>query len=80
MLGAAIAAVFWQVLQDFGSFLVLHEFREASAVYGIFALVLGLLFWFYLQAQFTLYAIEVNVVRVKKLWPRSFLAPPPENN
>jgi len=71
ILGALVAAVFWQVLQAFGSFLVLHEFKEASAVYGIFALVLGLLFWFYLQAQFTLYAIEVNVVRVKKLWPVS---------
>ncbi len=71
ILGAVVSAVFWQILQTIGSFLVLHEFREASAVYGIFALVLGLLFWFYIQTQFTLYAMEINIVRVKKLWPRS---------
>ncbi len=74
--GAMMAAIFWQILQSFGSYLVLHEFRQASAVYGIFALVLGLLFWFYLQAQFTLYALEFNVVRVKKLWPISFFGQP----
>ena len=31
----------------------------------MFALVLGLLTWLYLQAQFTLYAVEINVVRVR---------------
>ena len=41
-----------------------------------FAVVLGLLAWFYLQAQITLYVAELNVVRVMRLWPRS-LAPPP---
>jgi membrane protein len=76
VLGAIVSAILWQVLQAFGSFLVLHEFRQASALYGIFALVLGLLFWFSIQAQFTLYAIEINVVRVKKLWPVSFLGQP----
>jgi hypothetical protein len=45
-------------------------------VYGVFGVVLGLLAWLYLQAQFTLYAVEANVVSVRQLWPRS-LAPPP---
>jgi hypothetical protein len=45
-------------------------------VYGVFGVVLGLLAWLYLQAQFTLYAVEANVVSVRRLWPRS-LAPPP---
>jgi hypothetical protein len=30
--------------------------------------------WIYLQAQLTLFAAEINVVRVARLWPRS-LAP-----
>ena len=38
--------------------------------------MLGLLAWLYLLAQLTLYAVEVNVVAAKRLWPRS-LAPPP---
>jgi membrane protein len=42
----------------------------------VFGVVLGLLAWLYLQAQFTLYAVEANVVSVLRLWPRS-LAPPP---
>jgi hypothetical protein len=42
----------------------------------VFGIVLGLLAWLYLQAQFTLYAIEASVVRRRGLWPRS-LAPPP---
>jgi YihY family inner membrane protein len=67
--GAIVAAVFWQILQYLGSYLVLHQLKRSSQLYGIFALVLGMLFWIYLQAEVTLYAIEINVVRIKKLWP-----------
>jgi membrane protein len=45
-------------------------------LYGTFAVVLGLLAWLYLQAELTLYAVEANVVRAYRLWPRS-IAPPP---
>lgn len=69
--GAIVAAVFWQILESVGSFLVLHQLRHSSEFYGGFALVLGMLFWIYLQAEVTLLAIEVNVVSLKKLWPRS---------
>ena len=31
---------------------------------------------YYLQAELTLYAVEINVVRALRLWPRS-IAPPP---
>jgi hypothetical protein len=48
-------------------------------VYGVFAIVLGLLFWLYLGARLTLYAAEVNVVAARRLWPRSLLQPPPAN-
>jgi hypothetical protein len=51
--------------------------KDASAVYGFFGFVLGLLAWIYLGAQLTLYAAEINVVRVDRLWPRSLLMKPP---
>ena len=75
-LGALLSAVTWQVLQTLGTWIVGHQLAHASSLYGVFGLVLGLIAWLYLQAQFTLYAVEVSVVRSHKLWPRS-LAPPP---
>jgi membrane protein len=75
-LGAAISAVIWQILQAFGGYFISHQIAHASPLYGTFAIVLGLIAWLYLQAQLTLYAVEINVVRAYQLWPRS-LAPPP---
>jgi YihY family inner membrane protein len=74
--GAVVAGVAWQVLQAVGGFLVGHYLRHTSQVYGVFAIVLGLLFWLYLGARLTLYAAEVNVVAARQLWPRSLLQPP----
>ena len=74
--GAVLSAIVWQILQLFGTYLISHQVSKSSSVYGIFGVVLGLLAWLYLQAQFTLYAVEANVVSVRRLWPRS-LAPPP---
>ena len=75
-LGAMISAIVWQVLQTFGGYFLSHQLAHASPLYGTFALVLGLIAWFYLQAELTLYAVEINVVRAYRLWPRS-IAPPP---
>lgn len=74
--GAILAALVWQVLQTLGVYFVTHSLRHASSLYGTFGLVLGLLAWFYLQAQLTLYAVETDVVRVHKMWPRSLFPPP----
>jgi hypothetical protein len=71
-----LSAIVWQILQLLGTYLVSHQLAGSSSVYGVFGVVLGLLAWLYLQAQFTLYAVEANVVSVRRLWPRS-LAPPP---
>ena len=75
-LGALMSAIVWQVLLTFGGYFVSHQLAHASPLYGTFALVLGLIAWLYLQAEFTLYAVEINVVRAYRLWPRS-IAPPP---
>jgi hypothetical protein len=53
-----------------------RSLKNASEVYGTFAFVIGLLWWIFMQAQFTLYALEIDVVRGRKLWPRSLVQPP----
>jgi membrane protein len=69
--GAAVAALGWTVLQAGGGFLVGRRIAGASDVYGTFAVVIGLLAWITLGAQITLVGAEVNVVRARRLWPRS---------
>jgi membrane protein len=69
--GAIVAGVVFSVLQVAGSWYVERVLRNASAMYGTFAIVLGLLSWLYLQAQLTVLAAEVNVVLHRSLWPRS---------
>lgn len=74
--GAVLSALAWEGLQAAGGYLVAHQMRHASQVYGVFALVIGLLSWLHLQAQITLYVVEADVVRCRQLWPRSLAAPP----
>ena len=74
--GAVLAALAWALLQWLGGWYVARQLSRASATYGTFALVIGLLSWLYLASTVTLLAAEVNVVRARRLWPRS-MAPPP---
>jgi YihY family inner membrane protein len=74
--GAIAGGIAWQGLLTFGGYLVSHNLKHASEVYGFFALVLGLLSWLYLGAQVSLLAAEMNVVLARRLWPRSLLQPP----
>ncbi|HYM55726.1 MAG TPA: YhjD/YihY/BrkB family envelope integrity protein, partial [Solirubrobacteraceae bacterium] len=74
--GVIVAAVLWQLLQHLGGFYVDHALKRTGPLYGVFALVLGLLAWLYLGAQLTIFAAEINVVRVRRLWPRSFFSDP----
>ena len=74
--GAVMAGVAFSGLQIGGTYLITHQLRHTSQVYGLFAIVLGLLSWLYLSAEVTLYAAEVNVVRARHLWPRSIVQPP----
>jgi len=74
--GALCAAAAWSALQYLGTYLVAHQLKNASAVYGFFAVVIGLLWWIYLGAQVSLLSAEVNVVLKRRLWPRSLAQPP----
>ncbi len=74
--GAVLTGVAWSVLQLLGGYLVSQRLQQTSEVYGLFAIVLGLLFWLSLGAQISLYAAELNVVLARKLYPRSIVQPP----
>jgi membrane protein len=75
-LGAAVAAVFLEILQLVGAIYIQHVIKRASETYGTFATVIGLLVWLHVIAQLTMYAAEINTVVVRRLWPRSLLGPP----
>jgi uncharacterized BrkB/YihY/UPF0761 family membrane protein len=74
--GAVFGGAAWTVLEAFGSYLVSHDLRNDTAVYGFFAIVLGLVAWLYLAARIAVYAAEINVVAAYHLWPRSMVPPP----
>jgi len=74
--GVIVGAISWTVLQAVGGYVVGHDLKGASAVYGMFGLVLGLVAWIYLAAEITLYAAEINSVLFHQLWPRGMVQPP----
>ena len=69
--GVALAAAGALALQAAGAWYVERTVTRASETYGTFALVIGLLSWFWLLSHVVLLAAEVNVVRARRLWPRS---------
>jgi len=77
--GAIAAAVIWQALQVAGALLLEHKLRGATATYGLFAIVLGLLAWVYLGSVTVVICAEFNAVRAREMWPRSLLAPFTDN-
>ena len=62
-------------MQRLGSLYISRVLQGMSQMYGLFALVLGLLVWISLQARVVLYAAEINAVRRFAFWPRS-IGPP----
>lgn len=72
-MGAAVAGVAWQILQDFGTYFVVHELKGSREIYGAFALVIGLMAWIYLEAVVVVLCAELNVVLRRHLWPRALL-------
>ena len=76
--GAVAAAVIWQ-LQYFGVVYAGHVIRHASETNAVFAVVLGLLAFLYLSATAVLLSMEINVVRVSSMHPRSLLTPFTDN-
>jgi YihY family inner membrane protein len=74
--GAIFGGIAWTILQTFGTYVVGHDLRGSSALYGTFGLVLGLMAWIFLGAQITVYAAFINPVLTHHLWPRAIVQPP----
>jgi membrane protein len=74
--GVIVATVCWQLLEHLGGYYIEHVLKRTGPLYGVFALVLGLLGWLFIGAQLTIFAAEINVVSRRRLWPRSFFSEP----
>ena len=74
--GVVMASILWELLHILGGYYIDHVLKRTEPLYGYFALVLGLVAWIYLGAQLTVLSAEVNVVRLRRLWPRSFFSDP----
>jgi membrane protein len=70
--GAILAGALWTILLAVGDRIVSDRVASASDMYGVFAIVIGLLAWIYLGAQVTMLGAVANVVHSERLWPRSF--------
>lgn len=73
--GAFVVAVLWQGLQYLGALYATRVLVETSAMNKTFGLVLGLIGIIYLAAVMAMLGIQVNVVLVRRLWPRALLTP-----
>jgi membrane protein len=73
--GAGIAAVLWELLHLLGTYYFGNYVMRSSDIYGVFGVILGLVVWIYLQALVVVLAAEINVVRHRRLFPRSLLTP-----
>ena len=70
--GAVVGAAGWVFLQWLGGFYIDQVIDRAGHTYGFFAVVIGLLSWMYILAQWVVLSAEVNVVLHDRLWPRTF--------
>ncbi|MGB2949430.1 MAG: YihY/virulence factor BrkB family protein [Rhodococcus sp. (in: high G+C Gram-positive bacteria)] len=73
--GAMVAGVVWQLLQAFGGAYIKYVVTRASITNGVFAVVLGVLAFMYIAAAVVVISVEINAVRVRRLYPRSLLTP-----
>jgi membrane protein len=69
--GAILSGLVFWILQEISSFIISNRLNSAQSTYGNFATVIVMLWWFYLQAQVTLFGAQLNVVLKERLHPRS---------
>ena len=74
--GAISGGIAWTILQTLGTYVIGHDLKGSSALYGTFGLVLGLMAWIFLGAQITVYAAVINPGLTFRLWPRAIVQPP----
>jgi uncharacterized BrkB/YihY/UPF0761 family membrane protein len=75
--GSILGGVVFTLLITLGTGLVQHQLRHASATYGAFASVIGVVTFLFLLAKLSVYAAELNTVLAHHLWPRALPTTPP---
>lgn len=73
--GAIVVALLWHSLQYIGALYVTRVLASTSSMNQTFGLVLGLMGLIYLASMMVVLGIEVNVVMMRKLYPRALLTP-----
>ncbi|HEY6786175.1 MAG TPA: YhjD/YihY/BrkB family envelope integrity protein [Trebonia sp.] len=71
--GAIVAAIAFTVLITLGTGLITHQLKRASATYGTFGTVIGIVAFLLLLAKLTMYAAELNPVLARRLYPRALV-------
>jgi uncharacterized BrkB/YihY/UPF0761 family membrane protein len=69
--GAVLGAVAFTALITVGTGLMTHELKNASATYGAFGSVIGIVVVLLLLAKLSMYAAELNPVLARRLYPRA---------
>jgi uncharacterized BrkB/YihY/UPF0761 family membrane protein len=69
--GAVAGAVAFTALITVGTGLITHQLKNASATYGAFGTVIGIVAFLLLLAKLTMYAAELNPVLARRLYPRA---------
>jgi membrane protein len=77
--GACLGALVWLAMQYVGVAYVGRTVDSASGTNGVFAVVLGLLAFLYLTSVLVLLCLELDVVLVDRLHPRTLLTPFTDN-
>lgn len=67
--GALFGAIGWTALKFFGSWYAVRAARNATAVYGTFGTVVGVLLLLYLASQLFLYGAELNAILMNRKNP-----------
>ncbi|MGI4895170.1 MAG: YihY/virulence factor BrkB family protein [Janthinobacterium lividum] len=73
--GAIAMGVLWQFLQYFGKGLVSLVEERSSVSNQVFTAVLGLIAFLFVASAVIVLCVEVDVVRVRRLYPRALLTP-----
>lgn len=73
--GGIVSGAGWELIQIFGSRIVVHEVNHGQSLYGVFGVVLAVISVIYLVSVVMVISVEVNVIQARRLWPRSLLAP-----
>ncbi|MEW1958268.1 YhjD/YihY/BrkB family envelope integrity protein [Kineococcus sp. NPDC059986] len=73
--GALTMAVLWQLLQYFGRGLVSLVAERSSVSNQVFTALLGVIAFLFVTSVCVVLCVEVDVVRIRKLYPRALLTP-----